>query len=221
MSNITTNITSHFTEKHKYSDSQVKLLRSFVLRCEALQFMCHGSYLHYLKWYKILHVPTFVLSGGLMLSNGIFDPANMKIPNILTLGMTTGLMLINTKLNYNKVANYFLDHSVAYGKIKEDIKLELASGNINVPSSEFIYSISRRFTELTDDHKYTIPIKIKDQFIADHGYIDNLPIVFGKFRSSESNQSQELAKVIINKDEKGNQEITVNSGSSNSKSIMD
>lgn len=218
MSNITTNVTSHFSERHKYTDSQVKLLRSFVLRCEALQFMTHGSYLFYLKWYKLLNIPTFFLSGTLMISNGIFEPENMKIPNILTLGATTALMLMNAKLNYNKVANYFLDQSVAYGKIKEDIKLELASGNENVPSSEFIYSISRRFQVLTDDHKYNIPIKIKDRFIADHGYIDNLPIVFGKFRSSESNQSQELAKVIINKDEKGNQEITVNSGNSN---IMD
>lgn len=212
MASITKNISSNYIEKHKYTESQVKLLRSFVLRCEALQFMTHSSYLYYLKWHKLLNVPTFILSGGLMLSNGIFQPENMKIANILTLGTTTGLMLVNTKLNYNKVANYFLDISIEYGKIKENIKLELASGNENVPSNEFIYSISRRFTELTDDKKYTIPICIKDQFIADHGYIDNLPIVFGKFRSSESNQSQELAKVIINKDEKGNQEITLNQG---------
>ena len=57
MSNITTNVTSHFSERHKYTDSQVKLLRSFVLRCEALQFMTHGSYLFYLKWYKLLNIP--------------------------------------------------------------------------------------------------------------------------------------------------------------------
>ena len=76
----------------KYNKDQTNLLESYVLRCEALQYMCYQAKNHYSRWGKIISTPAVFSTGILTLLNGIYEPDQMKVANILILGTNTFLM---------------------------------------------------------------------------------------------------------------------------------